>query len=96
MKQKSSYRSRKWICLLLLIPICWTNAGCDLTLGPKVKTRYVIVKPGKPLRVLENKVVKVRVLKGEGDPIAQDVGGWVAMPEEHWDAVKRKINEGAP
>ena len=48
------------------------------------------------MRVLENKVVKVRVLKGEGDPIAQDVGGWVAMPEEHWEAVKRKINEGAP
>lgn len=67
-------------------------AGCNLTLGPKVETRYVIVRPGLPVTILENRSVRARVLNNaDGGEIRQDVGGWVAMPPEHWAAVKREI-----
>jgi len=67
-------------------------AGCDLTLGPKTETRYVIVQPGVPVEVLETRVLRCRVLTDEsGSDVSQDVGGWIAMPPEHWDTVKREI-----
>jgi len=77
------------------ILICSLSAvcGCGLTLGPVTKTEYVLVHPGKPLVVLENKAVKARVLDGSGDAVKQDVGGWVMMPPEHWEAVKRKLEK---
>ena len=67
-------------------------AGCGLTLGPVTETRYVVVAPGVPVEVLENKTVRCRVLTDEsGDVVTQDVGGWVAMPPEHWATVKSEI-----
>lgn len=72
-----------------------TSAGCDLTLGPKAKTDIVILKAGKPLRILENVTVKAKPLKTLGiEPVEQDIGGWVAMPPEHWEAIKRAIEKG--
>ena len=67
------------------------SAGCDLTLGPKTKTVYTIVYPGKPLEILEQVKVKARVIDGAGDPITQDIGGWICLPPEHWEAVKRAL-----
>ena len=77
---------------LLLLLLC----GCGLTLGPTVKTEYVIVHPGKPLEVLENATVKGKVLDGTADPVRQDIGGWVVMPQDHWNAVKRRLEAGKP
>ena len=80
--------------LLIMMPIymlIWVS-GCDLTLGPKVATKYVVVHPGKPLQILSERpvVVPVRLL-GEADPQVgardQDVAGWVAMPKDHWDRI---------
>lgn len=74
-----------WLLLLL--------GGCDLTLGPKVETRYVVVKAGLPAEVLENKTVRCRLLKDDGgSAIAQDIGGWIAMPPEHWETLKKELN----
>ena len=68
--------------------------GCTgLTLGPQIKTEYVIMHPGKPCQVLENKNLVVRTFEGKGDPVIQDVGGWVAMPESHWQAVKKELEK---
>ena len=87
-------RRRTLPCLILTLGLCWTTAGCGgLTLGPRVETRYVIVETGAPCQVLENKTVKVRALKGEGDPVQQDIGGWVAMPESHWKKIKQVLEE---
>jgi hypothetical protein len=73
-------------------------AGCDITLGPKTEVRAVIVTPGLPVEIIENQKVKAHVLTeaqtekgGEVNPFYQDVGGWIAMPPEHWQAVKREI-----
>ncbi len=67
-------------------------AGCGLTLGPVVKTRYIIVKPGLPVEILESKVLRCRLVKDEkGDAVKQDVGGWIAMHPDHWDSVKKEI-----
>jgi ABC-type uncharacterized transport system permease subunit len=80
--------SRIWVCSLAALAL----AGCDLTLGPKTETRYVIVKAGVPVELLENRELRARVLTDEtGAEIRQDAGGWIAMPPEHWESVSREI-----
>lgn len=65
--------------------------SCDVTLGPKTKQVYTIVYPGKPLQALENQVVTGRLLNdaADGAPVKQNVGGWVFMPIEHFQALSR-------
>lgn len=64
--------------------------SCNLTLGPQAKTEVVIVRAGKPVQIIENKTVKARRI--DDDTIVKvDVGGWVALPQEHWEAVKRAL-----
>ena len=63
-------------------------------MGPQVKTEYVIIHPGKPAQVLENKGLVVKTLDGQGNPVVQDVGGWVAMPPDHWAAIKAALEKG--
>jgi len=70
--------------MLIYLP----TLGCGLTLGPTVKTEYVLVTPGNPILVLENRRVEGRRLDGAG-VASFDIGGWVAMPEEHFAALKR-------
>lgn len=85
-------RSRQSISLTVAaMLICSLIVGCDLTLGPKVATKYTIVHPGKPLQILEPAKVKARLLDGTGDPVTQDIGGWVCLPPEHWEAIKRAL-----
>lgn len=77
--------------LLIAIALCFGIAACDLTLGPKVKTKLIVMRPGKPFHILENRKVRGRLLNEGGDTVAQDVGGWVAMPLDHWEAIKRTL-----
>lgn len=76
--------------LFLLTSSGLMTSGCGgVTLGPTVKTEYVVVYPGEALQVLENKTVRARSLKT--DLIGrQDIGGWVCMPREHFDILARK------
>jgi len=82
---------RKALCLLSLTTCCFLNSGC-ITVGPKIETQVVIVRAGNPVKIIENRALKCQTLTG-GNAVKQDVGGWVAMPEEHWLAVKRKLEE---
>ena len=78
--------------LVAAMMIFCASSGCDgITLGPKVKTEYVVVHPGRPLQILQNKKVTGRVLDGSGAAVDQDIGGWVAMPNEHWEMILRSI-----
>lgn len=82
------------ICLTILACslLAFCACGCDLTFGPKVETRYVIVQPGLPVEILENRSLRCRAMKDEGGAaVVQDVGGWVAMPPKHWEAVKSEV-----
>ena len=86
--------SLKRICgISVLMLICWTiSSGCDFTLGPKVKTNYVFVYPGQPLIVAENSKVKVMMDQSgavDNTPKTVDIGGWYAMPQEHYHALAR-------
>jgi len=64
-------------------------AGCNgLTLGPTTKVEYVIVYPGQPVQVMENETVRVRTLSSNSVG-KHDIGGWVAMPREHFEALSR-------
>ena len=77
---------------ILACSVLLLAAGCGLTLGPIAKTRYVIVKPGLPVEILESKVVRCRLVKdAKGDAVLQDVGGWVAMHPDHWQSVKAEV-----
>jgi hypothetical protein len=78
--------------LPLMIASCCALSGC-VTLGPKVETQVVILRPGNPVRILENRRMKCQPMTGSEAMISQDVGGWVAMPPEHWDAVRRQLEK---
>ncbi|MCK6470885.1 MAG: hypothetical protein L6Q38_02520 [Nitrospira sp.] len=87
-------RNLKSRCLFLLIATsaCLMNSGCSgVSLGPQVRTEYVILHAGRPMKVLENSKVKGRTIDGTGDAVEQNVGGWVMMPEDHWESVKRGL-----
>ena len=76
------------VCSILILSF----SGCGLTLGPVVKTRYVIVKSGLPIEVLENRKVICRIIKDEkGDPVVQDIGGWIMMHPDHWKSLKAEV-----
>ncbi len=83
-------RSRQ-LCLPLLMIASSVISGCaEVTIGPRVETHYVIVKPGQPIRILENKTVRGERLDGAG--VADiDIGGWVAMPPEHWEVINKML-----
>ena len=61
-------------------------AGC--TLGPVTECKYVIVRPGQPIQIMQN--VKVKGRRIDTNDVAKiDIGGWYAMPKEHFEALKR-------
>ena len=85
-------RSRMFLSALILMISFLMISGCDITLGPKVKTVYAIVYPGKPIEILQNAKVIGRVLNAYTlDPVTQDIGGWIAMPPEHWELIQKKL-----
>lgn len=88
------------MCLILLAISCLAISGC-VTVGPKTGTEIIIVKPGVPVRILENATLKCRTLAAEmvddnnvgGGIVKQDVGGWVAMPMSHWMQIVESLKE---
>jgi len=69
-----------------------TLAGCSLTLGPVIERKAIIVVAGVPVEILENRVVECHVLNEvEINPVKQNIGGWVAMPPDHWKTLKAEV-----
>ena len=71
---------------------CSMILGCAVSVGPQVKTEVVIVHPGNPVLIIENRKLKAQELKS-GLIVEIDVGGFIAMPQEHWKAVKKILDE---
>lgn len=68
--------------------------GCSgLTIGPVVEKKAIIVRAGTAIEIVEQVEVDARLLKKDGatDIFQQDVGGWVTMHPDHWDALKREV-----
>ena len=83
-----------WMLLLLIVIAFLLTLGCaGLTLGPRVATQTVIVGVGKPIQVLQTVTVKGRRL--DSDVIVQqNIGGWVAMPYEHFQVLRDAAQKG--
>jgi hypothetical protein len=85
-----------WTCVSLSLS-CWLiwGSGCQFTpvqIGPQEKETITILHPGRPVRILRNVTVDARPLADEqAKPAKVDVGGWVAMPPDHWDALQARI-----
>jgi len=76
--------------VLMMILLCCMTSGCSgLSVGPQIRTEYVVLHAGKPMQVLENTKVEGRVLDGSGDTVTQEIGGWLVMPPSHFEALKR-------
>lgn len=89
-------RNRRILLTVAALTIAFANWGCtgpSIALGPQIQTRYVVMHPGRPLQVLENKTVKGRALEDNGSAVEQDIGGWVAMPPDHWETVKKELEK---
>lgn len=78
------------ICSVLTMSCLLTLASCDVTLGPKMKTEIVLVQAGDPIEILQNAKVKGRSIK-TGGQAEQEIGGWVAMPKAHFEALERAL-----
>lgn len=84
---------RNRIILSALMTIFLLTSGCGgITLGPKAETQVVIVRPGDPVQLLSNRTMKGRSLKTE-KVVDVDVGGWIAMPREHFEALQRALEK---
>ena len=84
-------RSLVFVGMLLLALSLPALASCGLTLGPTVQREFILVKPGQPIRILSNAKVRGQRLDDEAIVDGQAIGGWVAMPAEHWDIVKQQL-----
>lgn len=73
---------------LAILTIILMLAGC--TLGPTTEVRYVIVHPGQPIRILDPLSATGERLDGGGTATI-DLGGWVAMPPDHWEVIARRL-----
>jgi len=82
--------------LLLLTLFCPILASVCLggcTIGPKVETRYIILKPGAPGEILKNVRVPIQTLKSGEVIDSVDIGGWIVMPPEHFEALRKAVEE---
>lgn len=80
--------------LALALSLC-LNSGCQnaIRIGPHEKETITILHPGRPINILRNYTVEARPLQDEqATPAKVDIGGWVAMPPDHWKEVTDSIN----
>jgi hypothetical protein len=84
--------SRNLSLLVLMATLALTSYGCFMT--PRDKETVVLVKDGQPGVVSENVRVKVKFSDAGGTQLReQDIGGWVVMPKEHFDALMTKLKK---
>lgn len=80
--------------LLAATMLLWMSSGCQnmVRIGPQEKETITVLHPGRPVRILRNVALEARPLNDEdGTPANVDVGGWVAMPPDHWKEVTASI-----
>ena len=53
----------------------------------------MVMKPGRPALILKSKDVEMKpTTKGATeDVIIQNPSGWYAMPQEHWEVIKKLL-----
>ena len=81
---------RRMLCALAILTLGLT-LGC--TIGPKIEDRWTFIYPGKPIQILSNSTVTGRRLDGQGGVVKQRIGGWIAMPQEHWEYIQKRLEE---
>ncbi len=91
LRPRSTPSAATLVWLLAILPL----ASCGLTLGPTTEVRYVLVHPGQPIRLLESASVRGERLDG-GGVATLDIGGWVAMPPDHWAVIAKELNRTTP
>lgn len=82
--------TRRLACALAAL-IFGLSLGC--TIGPKIADRWTFIYPGAPIVILSNARVQGRRLDGTGGVVSQRIGGWVAMPREHWEYIEKRLQE---
>lgn len=88
MKRPRWCRSRTWTAFLVSLAYAAMLEGCGLTLGPTVQREFILVKPGQPVLILSNAKVRGQRLDDGSVVDGQQIGGWVAMPREHWEILQ--------
>ena len=79
--------TRRLLPFALLVIASSTISACA------VKTIYTLVGVGKPGQILNDTTVDFRQLNSDGQHVRQNVGGWIAMPPDHWEIVKEALEE---
>lgn len=86
-------RSPRLLRYALASAMCLSLLGCGFSMGPQVRTQVVIVHPGNPIRVVSQSRVDGRAMNQPADAPSSnvDIGGWVAIPPDHWDVIKKRL-----
>ena len=61
-------------------------------IGPVEKDTVVVLYPGKVCQVVENVTVKVKA-QGANGFTDQDIGGWIVMPPQHFNALMLRLKQ---
>jgi len=88
-------RSLLWIpALAALFALTSCEQLISARVGPEETERVVYVKPGQPGRVVGNVSVEIELTAAKAKKFRkQDIGGWVVMPPEHYDALMARLEE---
>ena len=74
----------------LAMTLVLMSSSCFLT--PRDKETVVLVQDGQPGVVSENVTVKVKFGPAGATQINdQEIGGWVVMPQPHFDSLMTKL-----
>jgi hypothetical protein len=74
----------------LAMTLVLMSSSCFLT--PRDKETVVLVQDGQPGVVCENVTVKVKFGPAGATQINdQEIGGWVVMPQPHFDSLMTKL-----
>lgn len=66
-----------------------------LNIGPVVETKIIIIEPGNPVQIVEDKTITVKVKPVDVDTppakITKNISGWVLITPNDWAVYKRRL-----
>jgi hypothetical protein len=82
--------------ILALTSVILWSSGCTIVVQQGkdvIVEKYIIMHSGIPIEVLENTEVQGKALNNSSGCSTWDIGGWIAMPPEHWNDLNEVIGK---
>ena len=84
----------KTICLALLT-LALPFSVHALNIGPVVETKIIIIEPGNPVQIVEDKTLTLKVkpvtIEAPAANIKKNFGGWVLITPDDWNVYRIRL-----